>query len=256
MLILASSKGQDFTPWTGNAALTLPEFLPQSEQLRAHLRTYDTVALATLMRISPKLATQTRDQLAAMHLDSQAAAGKPALFAFAGAVYQTLQAGGLNPEDLLFAQRHLRILSGLYGCLRPLDAIQPYRLEMAMPLQPNGARNLTAFWAPLITASLNHALAEVDRPLLLNLASMEYSKAIVRSELIAPWIDIQFKEERSGTCQVVTTYAKQARGQLAGYILRNRIEDPARVQQFTGGGYRFRQDLSQDRLWVFTRPRP
>lgn len=256
MLILASSKGQDFTPWSGPLTTTLPACLAQAEQLRLQLQTYDTTALAALMGISPKLAAQTREQLAALQLAPQAALGKPALFAFAGAVYQALQANSLQPDDLHFAQKHLRILSGLYGCLRPLDLIEPYRLEMATPLEVGGAKNLTAFWAPLITASLNQALAEERRPLVFNLASVEYSRSIVRSELHAPWIDIQFKEERDGACQVVTTYAKQARGLLAGFILQNRIQEPTRVRQFTGGGYRFRPDLSQDRLWVFTRPRP
>jgi cytoplasmic iron level regulating protein YaaA (DUF328/UPF0246 family) len=152
-----------------------------------------------------------------------------------------------------FAQEHFRILSGLYGCLRPLDCIQPYRLEMATPLGNDCGTTLYAFWSERVTASINRALAREAHPMLINLSSAEYAKVIDKKRLNAPWLDILFQEEASGRRRTVATHAKRARGLMAAFCIRHRIEQPAMMQEFNESGYRFRPDLSTEWQWLFTR---
>ena len=149
---------------------------------------------------------------------------------------------------------HLRILSGLYGLLRPFDLIRPHRLEMATRLRVGTAKNLYGFWGELVTESLNRDLAREETPVVLNLASDEYARVVQKKRLSAPWLDVHFKEESSGRLRSVAIHAKRARGLMARFILRERITRAADLCEFTGSGYRFRPELSSEWSWVFARP--
>uniref|UniRef100_UPI00261BADF9 YaaA family protein n=1 Tax=uncultured Desulfobulbus sp. TaxID=239745 RepID=UPI00261BADF9 len=229
-----------------------PEFLEQSGMLIQALARLDGPALAELMQLSPALTEQTLDKIQALATD--AAPARPALFAFSGEAFRSLDAASLNEADLQFAQAQLRILSGLYGVLRPFDLIRPHRLEMATRLAVGTAKNLYDFWGELVTASLNRDLAREETPVVLNLASDEYARVVQKKRLTAPWLDIQFKEESNGRLRSVAIHAKRARGLMARFILRERITRAADLRAFSDSGYRFRPELSSEWSWVFARP--
>ena len=159
----------------------------------------------------------------------------------------------LTAAELSFAQSHLRILSGLYGLLRPLDLIKPYRLEMGTKLSVRGKKDLYAFWGDEITDRVNASLIESGDNTLINLASGEYFKAINTKKLKGKMITPVFKDMKNGQLKVIFLYAKQARGMMTGYILRNGINDAEELKAFSDGGYRFTESLSDDKTWVFTR---
>lgn len=252
MLLLAPSKGQTFAPIDPHPTTFQPEFLEQSRMLIQALARLDKHALAGLMQLSPALTEQTLDKIRALATD--AAPARPALFAFSGEAFRSLDAASLNEADLQFAQAQLRILSGLYGVLRPFDLIRPHRLEMATRLAVGTAKNLYDFWGELVTASLNRDLAREETPVVLNLASDEYARVVQKKRLTAPWLDIQFKEESNGRLRSVAIHAKRARGLMARFILRERITRAADLRAFSDSGYRFRPELSSEWSWVFARP--
>ena len=254
MLLLAPSKGQTFDPVDPHPAATRPEFLEQSRVLIDALARLDTGGLAELMQLSPTLADQTQAKIHALATEPDEAGARPALRTFSGEAFRSLDAASLTAAELQFAQVHLRILSGLYGLLRPLDLIRPHRLEMATRLRIGTAKNLYDFWGELVTASLNRDLAREETPVVLNLASDEYARVVQKKRLHAPWLDIQFKEESSGRLRTVAIHAKRARGLMARFILRERITRAADLCEFTGSGYRFRPELSSEWSWVFARP--
>lgn len=256
MIILSSSKGQDFSPIDSATPPTQPVFLDQARQLVTLLRQYDLSSLCLLMGISPALAERTQGQFHNFTLAGTPKNGKPAILAYSGEAFRSLGAVGFAPTELHFAQQHLRILSGLYGCLRPLDLIQPHRLEMGYALPNEQGKTLYAFWSRLITDHLNRTMAKEPHPILINLASHEYAKAVEKQRLIGPWLDIQFKEEENGRQKSVAIHAKRARGMMAAFLVRSRVTRPEEIRQFTGGGYSYRPDLSKDRQWIFTRPLP
>ena len=252
MLLLAPSKGQTFAPIDPHPTTFQPEFPDQSGMLIEALARLDGPALAKLMQLSPALTEQTLDKIRALATD--AAPARPALFAFSGEAFRSLDAASLNEADLQFAQAQLRILSGLYGVLRPFDLIRPHRLEMATRLAVGTAKNLYDFWGELVTASLNRDLAREETPVVLNLASDEYARVVQKKRLTAPWLDIQFKEESNGRLRSVAIHAKRARGLMARFILRERITRAADLRAFSDAGYRFRPELSTEWSWVFARP--
>ena len=252
MLLLAPSKGQTFAPIDPHPTTFQPEFPDQSGMLIQALARLDGPALAKLMQLSPALTEQTLDKIRALATD--AAPARPALFAFSGEAFRSLDAASLNEADLQFAQAQLRILSGLYGVLRPFDLIRPHRLEMATRLAVGTAKNLYDFWGELVTASLNRDLAREETPVVLNLASDEYARVVQKKRLSAPWLDIQFKEESNGRLRSVAIHAKRARGLMARFILRERITRAADLRAFSDSGYRFRPELSSEWSWVFARP--
>ena len=252
MLLLAPSKGQTFAPIDPHPTTFQPEFPDQSGMLIQALARLDGPALAKLMQLSPALTEQTLDKIRALATD--AAPARPALFAFSGEAFRSLDAASLNEADLQFAQAQLRILSGLYGVLRPFDLIRPHRLEMATRLAVGTAKNLYDFWGELVTASLNRDLAREETPVVLNLASDEYARVVQKKRLHAPWLDIQFKEESNGRLRSVAIHAKRARGLMARFILRERITRAADLRAFSDSGYRFRPELSSEWSWVFARP--
>jgi cytoplasmic iron level regulating protein YaaA (DUF328/UPF0246 family) len=253
MIILSPSKGQDFTPAAPSLPSTQPEFLEQANQLITALRKYNLDELRTLMGISQPLAERTRQQIRDFTLSFSPDNAKQALFAFDGQVYRNIKTATYPQDTLLYAQEQLRILSGLYGCLRPLDLIQPYRLEMGYKMSTSQAANLYTFWGERITKSLNRAMHGEKQPVVINLASNEYTRVINKKQLHALWIDVQFKEEKNGKLQTVVVYAKRARGMMADVLLRNRITHPSDIEQVACGGYTFSKEYSKKNLLLFTR---
>lgn len=234
-------------------APTLPQFVGEAAALVERLRPFAVPDLAHLMQISDDLAALNVARLANWQADHTPENGRPAFSAFRGDAYQGLDVDSLGPDDLTFAQRHVRILSGLYGVLRPLDLVQPYRLEMKANLKGTGWDNLYQFWGDKITHALNEALAASGSDVLLNLASNEYAKAVRKKVLRGRLLDVQFKEEQAGQFRAVSFFAKRARGLMTRYLIRRHITEPAGLQAFVAEGYRFNPVLSSDWQWVFTR---
>jgi len=178
---------------------------------------------------------------------------KQALLAFKGDVYTGLQAEEMSEDDLQWAQNHLRILSGLYGLLRPLDLMQPYRLEMGTKFANAGGKNLYEFWGEKITEGLNAELAKQPTPVLINLASNEYFKAVKPKVLNAEIITPVFKDWKNDKYKIISFFAKKARGLMSQYIIKNRIEDAEQIKQFALAGYQYNEAMSSAKEWVFTR---
>jgi cytoplasmic iron level regulating protein YaaA (DUF328/UPF0246 family) len=229
---------------------TEPFFLERSEKLAAKLRGYSKAKMMEFMKISDQLAElncrRFRDWQPPFTLDN----AKQAVLAFTGDVYEGLGAASLKKRDLQYAQNHLRILSGLYGLLRPLDLIQPYRLEMGRSLKTQGAENLYAFWRDSITRSLNAEKGGV----LVNLASQEYFKAINTNALEKSVISPVFKDGKNGKYKIISFFAKKARGAMARFLIENRIKDADELLGFAEDGYRYNPALSKKNQPVFTRP--
>ena len=256
IVTLSPSKGQDFDAPIGRHPYTLPQQLDHSAELVDALRQYDVQGIQALMSVSENIAdlnvTRFKDFTTPFTPDN----ARQALYAFKGDVYSTIEVDDYGDDDLAFAQAHLRILSGLYGYLRPLDLIQPYRLEMKTRLEnPRGA-NLYAFWGERITELLNRDLAEQAEPVLVNLASNEYFKSIKPGKLAGRLLQVNFKETKAGKTRVVAIFAKRARGMMANWIIRNRLESSADLKAFALEGYRFDAGLSDEGQLTFTRPQP
>ncbi|HEX4870549.1 MAG TPA: peroxide stress protein YaaA [Moraxellaceae bacterium] len=256
LVILSPAKTLDFDSPVPPLPLTLPAFLPQSEALVGLLRDLSVQDLATLMDLSDKLAALNVARFAEWSPEFTDANSRAAVLAFRGDVYEGMQAWTFAPGDHAFAQRHLRILSGLYGLLRPLDRLQPYRLEMGTALANPAGRNLYAFWGSQLARALNEALAAQGDDVLVNLASDEYSRAALTPALAARVVTPQFREEKDGRLRMVSFHAKRARGLMAGWIVRERLRDPAALRDFDADGYRYNAALSRDDTLVFTRPMP
>ncbi len=256
LITLSPSKGQDFETPGASKTYSKPRALKDSELLIKELRKIRPKNIQELMSVSENIAKLTADRYRAFSTPFTPKNAKQAIFAFKGDVYSGIDIGQYKEADLKYAQDHLRILSGLYGCLRPLDLIQPYRLEMKTKLPNARGDNLYQFWGDRITDELNRELEQQKQPVLVNLASNEYFKAVKPKKLKGRLLNINFKETRDGKTRVVAIFAKRARGMMADYILRNRIEDPEDIKQFREGGYRFSRQLSDDSQWTFVRPQP
>jgi len=256
MLALVSpAKKLDFSELLRSVAATQPEFMEQSGELVAAARKLSRSDLQRLMKLSDKLTELNFQRFKAYTTPFTAANAKPAALAFSGDTYVGLDAGTLDDADLAWAQDHLRILSGLYGMLRPLDLMQPYRLEMGSRLITPSASNLYEFWGEDLSNAIDAAAAGHADPVVINLASNEYFKAArprhMKSRVITP----VFKEVRDGEARVLGLFAKRARGMMARYMIRNRIEEAENLKNFSGGGYAWRDHLSDAGTWVFTRDR-
>ncbi|MDP8917139.1 MAG: peroxide stress protein YaaA, partial [Pseudomonadota bacterium] len=237
------------------APATRPELLKDAAELARVARRLTRADLMRLMDISEKLAALNVDRFKQLDLKCEEG-GVQAAFAFAGDVYAGLRARELDAPALEYAQAHVRILSGLYGLLRPLDCIQPYRLEMGAPLPTKRGATLYDFWGDRLSKALNQAAqGHADRTLV-NLASREYFGAVDIRALKLPRVDVSFKEEKDGEARVLAFFAKKARGAMARFAVDARAESVDDLRAFTGMGYRWRKDLSSDREWVFTRPQP
>ena len=256
LITLSPSKGQDFETPALSKTYSKPQALKDSELLIKELRKIRRQDIQQLMSVSENIAKLNTDRYKSFKTPFTPKNAKQAIFAFKGDVYSGIDIEEYSEADLDYAQNHLRILSGLYGCLRPLDLIQPYRLEMKTKLHNVRGENLYQFWGDRITDELNKALEKQKQPVLVNLASNEYFKSVRPKQLNGRLLNINFKETRDGKTRVVAIFAKRARGMMTDYILRNRIEKPKDIKKFRQGGYRFRKELSDDKQWTFERPQP
>ncbi|MCJ8346729.1 peroxide stress protein YaaA [bacterium] len=206
-----------------------------------------------LMGVSENIASLNHDRYKIFSKTFEEPHAKTAIKVFKGDVYIGLDSASFNEDDLQFSQNNLRILSGLYGLIKPLDLIQPYRLEMGISLKHLDYNNLYQFWDKKITNALNKEFKEEENPCLINLASNEYFKSIQKKSLKARIINIHFKDTKNGVLKVISFYAKKARGMMARYIVLERVKRPEDLKDFTSGGYAFNEELSAENDWVFTR---
>ncbi|MGB3766550.1 MAG: peroxide stress protein YaaA [Phormidesmis sp.] len=252
LMLISPAKTLDYTG-ADYARFTLPAVLDRSEVLAKQLSGYDAAELSVLMKISDKLADLNYQRYQEFQVPFTLDNAKQALLAFKGDVYKGMTVDSYTDEDLAFAQDHLRILSGLYGVLRPLDLMQPYRLEMGTKLSNEKGKNLYEFWGTQISELLNAGLQSHDDPCIVNLASNEYFKSVDRETLKARVLNIDFKENKDGDYKIVAIYAKRARGLMADFVIRNRIERVEALQGFDAEGYTFRESLSAADHWIFCR---
>ena len=253
IIVLSPAKTLDFATPAPVADFTQPEFLAQAQLLVKRLRGFSPAELGQLMRISEPLAVLNANRYADWAAPFCPDNAKPALFAFNGDVYDGLSATTLSKAALRFAQGHLRILSGLYGLLRPLDLILPYRLEMGTRLSSVRGRDLYAFWGERIVDALNAALHEAGARTLVNLASQEYFKAIPAGKLAVPVIEPVFEDWSAGRFKVVGFYAKRARGLMARLAFSERLKTAEGLKSFTAGAYAYVAEASTATRWVFRR---
>ena len=232
---------------------TQPRFLEHSGELIRVLEQLSVQGVADLMKLSDKLASLNVARYNSWPDDLTPDNAKQAILAFKGDVYTGLDAANLSSDQLNYAQQHLRILSGLYGVLRPLDLMYPYRLEMGTKLSNPRGTNLYQFWDDRLTASLNEELGRDSSPVVINLASNEYFKAIKPKMLNAHLITPVFKDWKSGQYKIISFYAKKARGLMARYIIDHKIDEPEALKAFDYEGYRFAESMSEGNTWVFIR---
>ena len=251
ILVISPAKTLDFTTPPHTGVFTQPGFLTESARLVKLLRALGIDQLAGLMGISEQLAVLNAARFQDWRTPFSPGQAKQAVLAFNGDVYAGLDAPGLGQGDLDFAQDHLRILSGLYGCLRPLDLIRPYRLEMKTRLANARGKDLYAFWGDRITRAVQQSLA--GDPVLVNLASAEYFKVLDAKAVAGRVITPVFEDWSHGEFKVVSFFAKRARGLMCRYAIRERLERPERLQGFKAEGYRFDREASQGDRWVFRR---
>ncbi len=256
LITLSPSKGQDFESASLSRIYTKPADLKASELLIKELRKINSKQLQELMAVSENIAKLNVERYKSFITPFTTKNAKQAVFAFKGDVYSGLELEKFTEEDYAFAQDHVRILSGLYGCLRPLDLIQPYRLEMKTRLKNDRGENLYQFWGDRITKSLNKELKKQKEPVLVNLASNEYFKSVKPKLLEGRLLTINFKETKDSKTRVVAIFAKRARGMMTDYIIRHRVEKPEDIKKFKLGGYKFNKVLSDDKQWTFERPQP
>lgn len=232
---------------------TEPRFLADSAKLARQMRGWTADDLAELMKVSDKIARLNVERFSAWRKNMDGEAARPAIFAFRGGVYAGLDIDAFNQKQLKQAQSHLRILSGLYGLLRPLDRIRPYRLEMGTKLPNDRGRDLYQFWSDKLTRQLAKDMQARKSKVLVNLASQEYFKAINPDGLPGPIISPAFQDEKNGRYKVISFYAKKARGQMTAWILRNNITRPENLQDYDVDGYRYAAEASTPEKPVFRR---
>lgn len=253
LFLLSPAKSLDYETPVPQLPHTLPQFAEDAARLIEVLRRKSPQQLATLMDISDPLAALNAARYQAWSPKFTARNARQAVLAFNGDVYDGLQARQLSPGDLDWAQQHLRMLSGLYGVLRPLDWMQPYRLEMGTQLAVGEARNLYQFWGGRIAECLNRQLAADKTPVVVNLASQEYFKSVDRKVLKARVVECVFEEWKGGAYKIISFAAKRARGLMARYAIMKRIETPRRLEGFDLDGYAFAAAASQPDRLVFRR---
>lgn len=253
LIVISPAKNLDYETEVPIKKSTKAMMLPQAQELVDVLQKMPPQALSKLMSISDKLGSLNFDRYQAWELPFKKSAARQALLAFKGDVYLGLDAYAFSDEDFAFAQEHLRILSGLYGVLRPLDSILPYRLEMGTKLKNAKGKDLYQFWGDSITQQLNKQLKKNQSDTLVNLASNEYFKSVQLDTLNADVVTPVFKEWKNGQFKVLSFFAKKARGLMSAYIIKNKITHADQIKDFDWEGYSFNDELSKDRTWVFTR---
>ncbi|MDX2348838.1 MAG: peroxide stress protein YaaA [Porticoccus sp.] len=258
LIVISPAKTLDYETPATTASHTLPDYLEESAELITQLRSLSPPEVSSLMGISAKLGDLNFGRFLNWQQDFTPNNAKQSLLAFKGDVYTGLGAESLSEDQLQWAQNHLRILSGLYGLLRPLDLMQPYRLEMGTKFANSRGVNLYEFWGDKITDGLNRAIKDQaskkqNADLLINLASNEYFKSVKPGKLNADVITPVFKDWKNDKYKIISFYAKKARGLMSRYIIENQIEDPEKIKQFDVAGYAYQPAMSSAREWVFTR---
>ncbi|MFC0446403.1 peroxide stress protein YaaA [Pseudidiomarina halophila] len=253
LVVLSPAKNLDYESPLPTEEYSQPRLLEYAQELVDRCESLSPQELGSLMKISDKLAGLNAARFADWHQPFTPDNARPALFAFDGDVYSGLQAEKMSDETIAFAQEHLRILSGLYGVLRPLDLMQPYRLEMGTKLDTARGKNLYEFWGNVITDMLNEDLRASDSDVLVNLASQEYFSSVDPKHLKAEIITPVFKDEKNGEYKVISFWAKKARGAMARFIMTEAVSDVAELKQFNANGYRFNAEQSTDTELVFQR---
>jgi len=253
LIVLSPAKSLDFTTPPSTSSYTIPEYLDDSQILIEQLKKFSPAELATLMKISDKLAALNVARFGSWSQPFTTDNAKQALLSFTGDVYRGLDATTLDQKGLDYAQQHIRILSGLYGLIRPLDLIQPYRLEMGSRLQNSRGKDLYAFWGDTLNNNVSDTLDKQEYPVLINLASKEYFTSLKLPTLEQQIITPIFKDWKNGQYKHINFYAKKARGLMTRFAIDNSIEDPEQLKDFNYEGYQFDANLSADSNWVFTR---
>ena len=254
LIVLSPAKSLDYKTPAKVKAPTLPEFVSESAKLIADLKKLSPQELANLMGLSDQLAALNVGRYRDWSKKFTDENSKPAIYAFDGDVYDGFDVKTLDAKAIAFAQDHVRILSGLYGALRPLDLMQPYRLEMGTPFKNARGKDLYAFWGERVTNSLKTLVEKQKKPVLLNLASEEYFKVLQAKSLGCPVISPVFQDGKDGKFKIISFYAKRARGLMARYVVENRITDPADLKGFNLDGYKYVASESKPEKPMFRRP--
>ena len=253
LMVISPAKTLDYETPPATARFTQPQYLDHSQELIEQLRELSPQQIGELMHLSDKLSGLNAARFGSWTPAFTPANAKQALLAFKGDVYTGLNAVDFSEADFDYAQSHLRMLSGLYVLLRPLDLMMPYRLEMGTKLANARGKDLYAFWGTHISEWLNQALAEQGDDVLLNLASNEYFSAVKKSALNARIINTEFKDLKNGQHKIISFYAKKARGMMSRFVIKERIDNPEHLKQFDEQGYRFSAEQSKPDLLVFLR---
>ena len=254
MLILVSpSKRLDYKSKMPNVDVTSIRFPQEAEMLSEVLKQYKPTELAQFMNISMNLASLNTDRHLKWQWPFEKGEARPALFAFKGDVYEGIDAYSLTAKEIAYSQKSLRILSGLYGVLRPLDEIMPYRLEMGTKLVTREGADLYEVWKERITDILNKDLKEAKFKVLLNLASQEYFRAVDTSKIEADIVTPVFKDYKNGAYKIISFYAKKARGLMTRFVIENKLKRVEDLKAFDSDGYYYNTELSNDKELVFTR---
>ncbi|MFK7820761.1 MAG: peroxide stress protein YaaA [Planctomycetaceae bacterium] len=256
LAVISPAKTLDFSPPDASIPFTQPDLLDESEELIAELRKKSAANIGKLMSISDKLADLNHQRYQDFETPFTPENSKQAILAFQGDVYQPLELDTYKKADYNYAQKHVRILSGLYGVLRPLDLMQAYRLEMGTKLKTDRGKSLYDFWGSKVTNCLNEALGQQRGRQLINLASNEYFNSVKTADLEADVITPVFKDLKKGKYVIVSFYAKKARGMMINYMVRNRSKKPDDLKAFDTAGYSFNGDLSDEKTFTFTRDEP
>jgi len=252
LMIISPAKTLDYESPLATETHTQPDFLDDACELIDQLKELEPHQVSNLMSISDKLGQLNAERFQTWHTPFTPDNARQAVLAFKGDVYTGLDAESFSNEDFSFAQKHLRILSGLYGLLKPLDLMQPYRLEMGTRFENTRGKDLYAFWSSKITEALNQLLASDDK-VLVNLASNEYFKSVQKKHLDARLVTPQFKDWKNGQYKMISFYAKKARGLMCRYAIQNRITQADDLKGFNLDGYYFSEDQSDNNNWVFLR---
>ena len=253
LALISPAKTLDYETALPTDTYTQPRLLEQSQQLIDVCRKLSATEIASLMTVSEKIANLNVERFRDWNADFDFSNARQALFAFKGDVYTGLDAYHLKDQDIDFAQQHLRMLSGLYGLLRPLDLMMPYRLEMGTKLKNTRGNNLYEFWGSIITDQINQDLAEIDAKLLVNLASDEYYKSVNEKKIQAEIIKPVFLDQKNGKYKVISFYAKKARGLMARYLIENKLSQVEQLKAFDSEGYYFDAESSSNKELVFKR---
>ncbi|WP_193163251.1 peroxide stress protein YaaA [Microbulbifer hainanensis] len=253
LIVISPAKTLDYDSEIPALDTTQPDFLKESAALIKELRELSPQQISSLMKISDKLGVLNYDRFQQWKRPFTERNARPALLAFKGDVYTGLEAETMNKRDFSYAQKHLRMLSGLYGLLRPLDLMQPYRLEMGTKFANARGKNLYEFWGDRITAAINEQLQALKSKELVNLASNEYFKSVKPKALEAEVITPHFKDLKNGEYKMISFFAKKARGMMSRWAIDQRVKKAEELKAFDSAGYRYNAALSRGSDWVFTR---